>query len=422
MKAAHWIALALSLLVVTWLAQKKGLGTDVGEIKVGLLHSLSGTMAISETSVVDATRLAIEEINARGGVLGRRLKIVPADGASDWPTFAREARRLIVDEQVQVVFGCWTSASRKTVKPVFEEHDHLLFYPVQYEGLERSPNIVYTGAAPNQQIIPGADWAFANLGRRMMLVGSDYVFPRMANAIIRDQVALLGGEILAERYLLLGSDEVGEIVQEIKAARPDVVLNTINGDSNVAFFRALRAAGVTADEVPVMSFSVAEDELRHLRAEDRQAMVGDYAVWNYFQTIDTPENQAFVRRFKARFGEDRVVDDPMEAGYFGVHLWAQAVREAGSASPAAVRKALGGQRFVAPGGDVWIEPGNHHTWKTVRVGRVTADGQFAIVWSSGRPLRPEPFPPHRSVQAWSHQLEELFHGWGQRWANPGAEP
>ncbi len=268
-------------------------------IKVGILHSFSGTMAISETSVADATLLAIEEINERGGILGRKVEAVVVDGSSDWQTFAEQAERLITEEKVSVVFGCWTSASRRTVKPVFEKHNHLLFYPVQYEGLEESQNIIYTGAAPNQQIIPAVKWCFDNLGTKFFLVASDYVFPRSANAIIKDQLTALGGELAGEEYVLLGSSEVEEVIQNIIETQPDVILNTINGDSNVSFFRWLRKAGVTPDKIPTMSFSIAEDELRTLGAED---MIGDYACWNYFQSIDTKANNDFVRRFKEKYG------------------------------------------------------------------------------------------------------------------------
>lgn len=385
-------------------------------IRVGILHSLTGTMAISEKSVVDATRLAIEEINEKGGVLGREIQPVVVDGASDWPTFARGAETLITTEKVSVVFGCWTSASRKTVKPVFEKHDHLLFYPVQYEGLEESPNIVYTGAAPNQQIIPAVKWCFDHLGKKLFLVGSDYVFPRTANAIIKGQVAALRGEIVGEQYLLLGSREVKGVVAAIVEAKPDVILNTINGDTNVAFFQELRAAGITPEKIPSMSFSIAEDELRTLGGE---SMVGDYACWNYFQSIDSEENRQFVKRFKEKYGAERVTDDPMEAAYFGVHIWAQAVQDAGTDAIAEVRKAVPNQTLKAPEGMVYIDAENRHAWKTVRVGRIRKDGQFEIVWSSQKPVRPVPYPVYRSKSEWDAFLRDLFVGWNQSWANPG---
>lgn len=386
-------------------------------IKVGILHSDTGTMAISERPVRDATLLAIEEINASGGLLGRKIEPIVVDGRSDPQSFAAEAERLIAEEQVSVVFGCWTSATRKTVRPVFEKHDHLLFYPVQYEGLEQSPNIVYTGAAPNQQILPAVKWCFDVLeARKFFLAGSDYVFPRTANAIIQEQVKALGGEVVGKRYILLGSQDVDQLVQQIVAARPDVILNTINGDSNVAFFDALRLAGITSNEIPTVSFSVAEVELRGMNA---RAMAGDYAAWNYFQSVPRQENREFVQRFQAKYGKDRVTDDPIEAGYFGVHLWAQAVEDAGTDAPQDVRRHLPNQSYPAPQGIVSIDAENQHTWKTVRIGRIRADGQFDVVWTSKHPVRPVPFPIYQSRDKWTMFLQDLYEGWGQRWANPG---
>src|SRR5260370_1185565 len=269
-----------------------GAPTGGEPIKVGVLHSRTGTMAISEKPVIDATLFAIEELNAKGGIRGRKVEAVVEDGASDWPTFAAKAEKLITQDKVCTLFGCWTSASRKTVKPVFEKQDHLLFYPVQYEGLEESPNIVYTGAAPNQQIIPAVKWCCSSLKKkRLFLVGSDYVFPRAANAIIRDQAADLGAEVVGEEYLLLASADTGDIIKKIQASKPEVILNTINGDSNVAFFRALRAAGITSDKVPTISFSIAEDELTSLNPKDVE---GDYAAWNYFHSIAGPKKQACI--------------------------------------------------------------------------------------------------------------------------------
>ena len=382
-------------------------------IKVGILHSLTGTMAISETSVVESTLLAIEEINKRGGLLGRRIESVVADGRSDWPTFAREAKRLITEEKVCVVFGCWTSASRKTVKPVFEKYNHLLFYPIQYEGIEQSPNIVYTGATPNQQIIPAVKWCFENLGNKFFLVGSDYVFPRTANAIIKDHVTSLRGEIIGEEYILLGSSDVKGVIQQIVESRPDVILNTINGDSNVAFFRELRKVGITPDKIPTMSFSIAEDELRILGVEP---MVGNYACWNYFQSIENKENATFVKAFKEKFGSHRRVDDPMEAGYIAVRLWAQAVQEAGTEDVNEVRKTIANQSFNAPEGVVYLDAETQHTWKTVRIGKIREDGQFDIVWSSEQPIRPVPFPVSRSKEEWNRFLGDLYSNWGNKWS------
>jgi urea transport system substrate-binding protein len=317
---------------------------------------------------------------------------------------------------VAVVFGCWTSASRKTVKPVFEKHNHLLFYPVQYEGLEQSKNIIYTGAAPNQQIIPAVKWAFDNIGKRMFLVGSDYVFPRTANEIIKEQIKSLKGEIAGEEYMLLGSNSVEAAVKKIIDTKPDVILNTINGDTNVAFFKALRAAGITPQKIPTMSFSLAEAELTAMGAKE---MVGDYASWNYFQSIDSKQNQQFVNNFKQKYGANRVTDDPMEAGYFGVHLWALAVKEAKSTAVDAVKKALPSQSFNSPEGVVYIDADNNHTWKVARIGKIKENGQFDIVWSSENPIRPAPFPFYKQRSEWESFLDNLYNGWKQSWANPG---
>lgn len=406
---------AVGLMCVAWLHQRGHGGSTRPPIKVGVLHSLTGTMAISEKSVVDATLMAIEEINLRGGVLGRRVEPVVIDGCSDLPAFARGAEQLIVSEKVATVFGCWTSASRKTVKPIFERHNHLLIYPVQYEGLEQSPNIVYTGAAPNQQIIPAVNWSLQNLGPRLFLVGSDYVFPRTANAIIKAQVTALRGTIVGEEYIPLGSSDAAEVVRRVAAARPDAILNTINGDSNRAFFRELRAAGIRPGEIPTVSFSIAEEELRVL---DAVQMAGDYAAWNYFQSHDSEANQEFVRNFKNRYGPERVTDDPIEAGYFGVYLWAQAVERAGSNDVQAIRRSIKGQTFAAPGGIVHVDAQTQHTWKTVKIGRIRPDGQFEVVWSSEKPIRPNPYPGYCSRAEWEALLDELYRGWGGRWARP----
>jgi urea transport system substrate-binding protein len=385
-------------------------------IKVGVLHSRTGTMAISERAVIDATLLAIDELNEKGGVLGRPVLAIVEDGQSDWPTFAEKAEKLIAQDKVCTVFGCWTSASRKTVRPVFEQYDHLLFYPVQYEGLEQSPNIVYTGAAPNQQIIPAVKWCVAFLNKRkLFLVGSDYVFPRSANAIIKDEAAALGAEIVGEEYVLLGRSDVADIVRKIKDVQPHAILNTINGDSNVAFFRALRAADVTPDKIPTISFSIGEEELGSLSLKD---VVGDYAAWNYFQTVNRPQNAAFLQRFHHRYGEQRVTTDPMEAAYFGVHLWAQAVAQAGSDDVAAIRKAVKNQSFEAPEGNVRIDPETQHTWKIVRIGKIMSNGLFDVIYSSERPIQPIPFPATRSPAAWELFLQDLHVRWGGQWAHP----
>ncbi|MFB2837597.1 urea ABC transporter substrate-binding protein [Floridanema evergladense] len=407
------IAFGLGIAISLWIPYQ--IQAHNQTIKVGILHSLTGTMAISEKSVVDASLLAIEEINQKGGVLGKKIQPIIVDGKSNSQVFAKQAERLITKEKVVTVFGCWTSASRKTVKPIFEKYNHLLIYPVQYEGLEQSPNIIYTGAAPNQQIIPGVKWAIDTLGKRFFLVGSDTVFPHTANAIIKDQVTALQGKILGEEYIIPGRKNVENTIQKIVNTQPDAILNTINGDSNIAFFEKLRKAGITPNKIPTISFSFAEQELSYL---PKQYVVGDYAVWNYFQSIEDKTNQRFVKNFKQKYGKNRVTSDPMEAAYYGVYLWAQAVRDGGEDNVNTIRKYIKEQSFKAPEGIVYIDANNQHTWKTVRVGKIKADGQFKIVWNSDKPIPPLPYPISRSKTEWETFLKSLYLGWRKNWANP----
>lgn len=361
---------------------------DEDTIKVGILHSLSGTMAISEVSVHDAELMAIEEINAAGGVLGKQLVPVIEDGASEPAVFAEKARKLIQQDEVATVFGGWTSASRKAMLPVFEELNGLLWYPVQYEGLEASPNIFYTGATTNQQIVPAVTWLLDNRGTKFFLLGSDYVFPRTANMIITAQLAAEGGEVVGEEYTALGHTDYSTVISKIIAAEPDVIFNTLNGDSNVAFFKQLKDAGITSDDITVLSVSVAEEEIRGIGPD---VLEGHLAAWNYFQTTETPENESFVANYKAKYGDDRVTADPIEAGYIGVYLWAAAVEKAGTTDIDAVKDAAAGLEFAAPGGIVTIDGDNQHIYKTVRIGEVQADGLFLELWNSGEAVKPDPY-------------------------------
>lgn len=359
-------------------------------IKVGILHSLSGTMAISEKSVVDAELLAIEEINKAGGVLGKQIEPITEDGQSTWPTFAEKAKKLIDQDKVATVFGCWTSASRKAVLPVFESKKHLLWYPVQYEGQECSNNVFYTGAAPNQQIEPSVDWLLENKGKDFFLVGSDYVFPQTANTIIKAQLAAKGGKTVGEDYIPLGNTEVKPVIAKIKAALPNggVIYNTLNGDTNVAFFKEMQAAGMGPDKYPTMSVSIAEEEVQAIGVP---YLKGHYAAWNYFQTVDTPASKKFVEAFKAKYGANRVVNDPMEAAYIMVYLWKQAVEKAGTFEDLdKVKKAAYGQTFDAPEGKVTLES-NHHLSKFVRIGEVAEDGLFKIVYETKEAVKPVPW-------------------------------
>jgi urea transport system substrate-binding protein len=395
-------------------ARNFGLAGPEG-VKVGVLHSLSGTMAASGTAVVEATLFAIDDVNQDGGVLGSPIRPIVVDGRSDWPTFAREAERLITQEKVCCIFGCWTSAGRKAVKPVIEKHDHLLLYPVQYEGLETSPCIFYFGAAPNQQILPALDWAVTiQHKQRFFLVGSDYIFPRAAHAIIKDHLQRLGAQVVGEDFLPLASQKVEPLVNRIAQAKPDMILNTINGDTNIAFFRALRAAGVRAADRPTLSFSVGEHELRSLSLADVE---GDYAAWTYFQSLDTPANQDFVRRFRNKHAQ-RNVTDPMIATYVSVKLWARAVRQAQTNDPKQIRRTLLTTQLKGPSGEVRIEPDTQHCYLTPRIGQIQADGQFKIVWAAPEPVRPEPYPRSRTAEEWRGFLHDLYTGWGNRWAAP----
>jgi urea transport system substrate-binding protein len=377
-----------------------------GTIKVGVLHSLSGTMAISETSLKDITLMTIEEINAAGGLLGKKLEVVVVDPASNWPLFAEKARELIEKHKVAVTFGCWTSVSRKSVLPVFEELDALLFYPVQYEGEECSKNVFYTGAAPNQQAIPAVEYLMSEDGggaKRFVLLGTDYVYPRTTNKILRAFLHSKGvkDSDIMETYTPFGHSDYQTIVADVKkfaAAKPTAVISTINGDSNVPFYKELANQGIKAEDIPVIAFSVGEEELRGI---DTAPLVGHLAAWNYFMSIETPENTAFIKKWKAHVkknnlpgGDKRVTNDPMEAHYIGIHMWAQAVRQAGSTDVAAVRQAMGYQTFKSPSGYVIkMDAKNHHLHKPVVIGEITENGQFDIVWRTDGPIRAQAWSP-----------------------------
>ena len=364
-------------------------GISGDKIKVGILHSLSGTMAISEVSVRDAELLAIDEINKAGGVLGKKLVPVVEDGNSDWPTFAEKAQKLISTDKVAAVFGGWTSASRKAMLPVFERNKALLYYPVQYEGLEASPYIFYTGATTNQQIIPGLEFLQDKLKvKTLFLVGSDYVFPRTANKEIKAWAKANGMKIVGEEYAPLGNTDYATTINKVKDAKPDAVFQTINGDSNVAFWKQFTDAGLDAKKLPVISVSTAEDEVRGVGIEN---IVGQYVAWNYYQTTPGAKNAAFVKAYKAKYGADRVTDDPIEAGYVGVHLWAMAVEKAGSTNPEKVKAASKGLTFDAPEGKVTIDGENQHIYKTARIGVLQPDGLIKEVGGSGKPIKPDPY-------------------------------
>lgn len=387
-------------------------------IRIGALFSRTGTMALSERPVVDAILLAAEEINDKGGVLGRPVEVVLADGQSDEEVFAQEAERLIEKEKVCTIFGCWTSASRKAVIPVIERHNHLLYYPVQYEGLEQSPNVIYGGPVPNQQILPALRWFVGFEGRRRwFLVDSDYVFPATANAIIRDEAQARGCAIVGEEYLLLGDvSGIASVVQKILASQPELIVSTINGDSNVAFFRHLRQAGIKAKDIPALSFSISEEELGSLGP---RVSAGDYVASNYFQSLALPQNQKFLQSFARRYGSERVISGAMETAYLGVYLWAQAVQSAGTTDPPAIRAAFLGEKFDAPQGPVQVDPATQHLVQIARLGQIDENGRLEEVYLSPQPIWPEPFPASRSREQWRKLLDSLHQHWGGRWSHPG---
>ncbi|MGH8789689.1 MAG: urea ABC transporter substrate-binding protein [Cupriavidus necator] len=374
-------------------------------IKVGILHSLSGTMAISETSLKDVALMTIDEINKSGGVLGRKLEPVVVDPASNWPLFAEKARQLVSKDKVAVTFGCWTSVSRKSVLPVYEELNSLLFYPVQYEGEEMSKNVFYTGAAPNQQAIPAVEYLMSKEGggaKRFYLLGTDYVYPRTTNKILRAFLKSKGvaDKDIEEVYTPFGHSDYQTIVANIKKfsqGGKTAVISTINGDSNVPFYKELGNAGLKAKDVPVVAFSVGEEELRGI---DTKPLVGHLAAWNYFMSVKNPENDAFRKQWAAWVkannlpgGDKRVTNDPMEATYVGIHMWAQAVKKAGTTDTNKVRAAMYGQTFKAPDGFTLTMGENHHLYKPVMIGEVKGDGQFSVVWKTPKAVRAQPWSP-----------------------------
>lgn len=388
-------------------------------IKVGVLNSLSGTMAISSRPIVEATLLAIEELNAAGGLLGRRIEPIQADGKSLNETFVRETERLVKEEKVVTLFGGWTPSNRRAMKEVIEKNDSLLIFPSRDEGFEDSHYVVYNGSTLNQQVIPAVKWALDKLGsKRLFIIGSDGLLGRMSTELIKDTLKGTGAKVVGEKYVLLSETDFKPAVKKLIAAKTDVIFNLVNGDSNLPLFRELRANGITPAKLPTISFSISESELSQLADAD---MVGDYLAWSYFETIDRPQNKVFVERFKKKYGQYRGISDPMEAAYFGVHLWAQAVRTAGTDDVREIRRAMQSQSYEAPSSLVRIEPSNNHTWKMFRVGRIVSSSRIDVVYNSDTLLKPEPFPSSRTRAEWEQLLEYFHKQWGGSWVNP-AQP
>ncbi|WOB08688.1 urea ABC transporter substrate-binding protein [Piscinibacter gummiphilus] len=361
------------------------------EVTVGQLHSATGTMAISETGSIQAEQLAIDQINAMGGVLGRKIKVIKEDGASDWPTFAEKSKKLLVNDKVAAVFGCWTSASRKAVLPVFEKENGMLYYPTFYEGLEQSKNVIYTGQEATQQILWGLDWANKEKkSKSFFLIGSDYIWPRTSNKIARKHIEnQLKGKVVGEEYYPLGHTNFNSLINKIKVAKPDCIYAVVVGGSNVSFYKQLKAAGITSDKQFLLTISVTEDELLGIGGENT---AGFYACMKYFQSLDNPNNKKFVSAFKAKYGDKAVIGDVTQAAYLGPWLWKATVEKAGSFDVDKIAVASTGVEFKeAPEGYVKIHE-NHHLWSKARIGQMTADGQFKLVAESPNLIEPNPFP------------------------------
>ncbi len=380
-------------------------------IKFGVLFSQSGPLRDSGRAAIEAALLAIDELNDKGGVLGRRVQSVVADGESDPDVFAVQAEKLLSREDVRAILGCWTSAARRAVVPVIQKHDSLLLYPVQYEGLEQSPVVFYLGAAPNQQILPAIRTALTTLKRRrLFLVGTDSVYPHAVNAMIRDVVAEEpAARVVGEMYLPPSSLDPQKAIAEIKKSNPDFIVDTLNGDTELSFPRALRKAGIFADQAPILFFDIPEYELR---GRNGSSVVGDYVACNYFESVDRPENRAFVEKFRARYGLDRAISDSMENCYVGVQLWAKAVQKAGTPDPPLVRRALRGLEIEAPAGAIRIDPQTQHTYNVVRMAHILRGGRLEIIASTEQARPPVPYPPSRTPAEWDRFLEGLYKGWG----------
>ncbi|UGV27536.1 urea ABC transporter substrate-binding protein [Rhodopseudomonas boonkerdii] len=368
-----------------------GLAVTDTEVTVGILHSVTGTMAISETGSVQAEKLAIEQINAMGGVLGRKIKFIQEDGASDWPTFAEKAKKLLVNDKVAAIMGCWTSASRKAVLPVMEQYNGMLYYPTFYEGLEQSKNVIYTGQEATQQILAGLDWVSKTKnGKSFYLIGSDYIWPRTSMKIARKHIeGKLGGKVSGEEYFPLGHTQFNSVINKIKLTKPDVIYAAVVGGSNVAFYKQLKAAGIDLSKQTMLTISVTEDEIDGIGGEN---IAGAYACMKYFQSLDNPNNKEFVAAFKKMWGEKTVIGDVTQAAYLGPWLWKMTVEKAGSFDIDKIAAASAGIEFTkAPEGYVKIHP-NHHLWSKARVGQAQLDGQFKVVYETPELIEPDPFP------------------------------
>ncbi len=384
-------------------------------IKLGILHSLSGNLAKAEIPLVKAALLAIEEINKLELANGFVVEPVIADGGSDWPRFAREAERLIVQEKVCAIIGCYTSSSRKAVKPVVEKHNSLLMYATDYEGLERSPNIAYLGPVPNQHTLPGIMWCLNNLGKKFFLIGSDLIYPRVSHEIAKDHITSLGGTIVGEQFVKLDVSDFKNIIDSIEKLKPDVIISHLSGEiNNIGFYRSLAHYKVTAEQFPVMSFTIAESDFLYIGVP---YMTGHYITQCYMQSIHAKKNEEFVHAFQTKYPGERIIDGAMEAEYAAVYLWASAIKHSKRACPNIIKDAVLNESMDAPEGTIFVDPDNRNAWHPVRVGKVKKDGQINIIWHSGKPIQPIAYPIYRSRRAWDTLLIKFYEAWGKKWAN-----
>lgn len=385
-------------------------------IIIGAAIAQSGAIAPYDEGPARAMEVAIEEINAKGGVNGRRIEPILADGKSDNDVFAHETERLILQDKVLTIFGGWTPSNRKQMKPVLEKYDHLLLFPSRHEGMEDSQNIIYTGATPHQLILPAAQWISDKLGkRRIFFVGTDGLLGHMSYELLKD--ALEGGQtkIVGEQFVLVSETNFGATIKQIQKVKPDVIFNIVNGDSNLAFFRALRTANITPQDLPTISFSIGENEIGQLSSI---SLSGDYIASSYFESIDRPENREFVKNFKQKYGEHRGISDPMEAAYAGVYLWAKAVAACKSEEVRVIRRSLLSQSVEGPGALLRVDPSNNHTWKMFHIGKITDGNRIEIMYSSDKLLSPDPFPSTRTRAQWEALLQYLYEKWNKNWVNP----
>ena len=384
-------------------------------IKVGILHSQTGPLALNELPLIDAALFAIEDINSHGGVLGSRLEPIVVDGKSDEKEFAACAEQLITRDHVAVIFGCFASSTRKAVKPIVEQYHSLLFYSTQYEGLEESSHIVYMGGTPNQGVVPGVSWCYKNLGKKFFFVGTDSVFSHVIHEIIAHHIEHIGGQLVGEEYISLGSDEVDPVIATIKATHPEVLISAIDGTTNKSFFTQLRAAGFTTEKLPTLSLTIQESMLQALGAE---LMVGDYTVSGYFQTISRVENDSFVASFKKRYGANRMIDGPMERTYSSVKLWAKAVEDAQTTDVKELVPCIRLQHLNVPSRIIYLDQNSQHIWERILIGKFQYNGQCDVVWDSKKSVSPLVYSSAKTKAEWETFLNTLYKGWGNQWTKP----